>query len=491
MTAFTAIITSFLGLTLVQGPHPSAHSKVPVTQATGEWNVVLFLMDDLGWNDLSCLGSDYYETPRIDALAAEGMQFSDAYSNAPNCAPSRACLISGLYGPRHGVFTVGSPNRGNSKDRYLIPPSNRTVLDPQFTTIAEVLQGADYQTAIMGKWHLGGDPTTQGFDLDVCKGVKRGSIGAPRSFFRPFGNVAIGDGPEGEYLSDRLAQEAVSFLDSVDDKPFFLYLPHFAVHTPIQAPEATVARYRSKEPGERHFDPTYAAMIDHMDQAVGRVLDALERNGQAERTIVIFTSDNGGYGPITSMEPLRGSKGMLYEGGIRVPMFVRWPGVVEPGSSSDEPVIGLDLYPTILDALGIPRPEGLELDGESFVPILKGTASSLKRQALYWHFPAYLERYSTTIGPFRTTPASAIRLGDWKLIEFFEDRRLELYHLGTDLSESNDRSEEEPERVLELLRELHRWRLETNAPIPERLNPEFNPVQRFQSDQERAVRARP
>ena len=443
--------------------------------AGGRPNVVLFVIDDLGWRDLACMGSDFHETPRIDALASAGMTFTDAYANAPNCAPSRACLISGLYGPRHGVYTVGTSERGRARLRRLVPSPNTTELAARFVTIAEALEPAGYATAIMGKWHLGPDPTRQGFDVNVG-GSRAGS--PPGGYFAPYKNPAMEDGPDGEYLTDRLAEEAVRFINDREGEPFFLYLPHYAVHTPLQAPEEVAASYREKPPGALHDHPTYAAMIDRMDAAVGRVLDALDRRGLSGRTAVIFTSDNGGYAPATSMEPLRGSKGMLYEGGVRVPLIVRWPGVVEPGSTSEEPVIGLDLFPTILEIAGVPTPDGAEPDGRSLVPLLNRDADSLDREALYWHFPAYLQGNRDADGPWRTTPAGAIRMGDWKLLEFFEDGRIELYNLADDLGESDDLASERTEIAEDLHRRLRTWRASTGAPVPAEPNPEFDPEAR-------------
>jgi len=460
---------------------PSSASAVKAAELTDRWNIVLVSIDDLGWKDLGFMGSDFYETPRVDRLASEGMVFTDFYANAPNCAPSRACLMTGLSAPRHGIYTVASAERGPSRLRKLIPTTNTTTLDPRFVTIAEALQADGYTTGMFGKWHLGGDPKTQGFDVAE---TRRPRVGNRRTHFFP----PEDDRPleEGVYLSDHLAERAVDFIDEHQDEPFFLYLPHHAVHTPLEATEEVVAKYRSKEPGARHSHAVYAAMIDLMDQAVGRVLDALEARGLADRTVVIFLSDNGGYGPATSMHPLRGSKGMLYEGGIRVPLVVRWPGVVEPGSTSDEPVIGLDFYPTLLEIAEAPLPDGVEPDGLSLVPLLDGSAERLDRDALFWHFPAYLEGYQATHGPFRITPASAIRSRDWKLLEFFEDGRVELYNLARDIGETRNVIEEQPEVARQLLDRLHAWRDATDAPVPTEPNPDFDPEARLEAERQGA-----
>ncbi|MHC4331350.1 MAG: sulfatase, partial [Planctomycetota bacterium] len=363
-------------------------------------NIIFVLIDDMGWRDLGCCGSTYYETPNIDRLASQGMIFTDAYSCGPNCAPTRASLMSGQYTPRHGIVTVGNSDRGPAHLRKLIPIENKTVLDAKITTIAEALKPAGYVSASMGKWHLGNDPghgpVGQGFDLNVG-GYEAGH---PRSYFSPYKNPELMDGPEGEYLTDRLTDEALKFIEANRDKPFFLYLPHYAVHTPIRAKKDMITKYKAKQPSNGQGNPTYAAMIESTDQGVGRIMAKLDKLGLTDETIVIFSSDNGGVGgykelgikggEITSNTPLRGGKGMLYEGGIRVPLFVRWPGVVRPGSRCDAPVITIDFYPTLLEIVDTPRPAQQELDGRSIVPLLKG-AGSLKRQAIFWHFPAYLQ----------------------------------------------------------------------------------------------------
>eukprot|EP00913_Durusdinium_trenchii_P023415 g21993.t1 len=403
-------------------------------------NIVFLLIDDMGWKDVGFMGSRYYQTPNIDRLARQGMVFHSAYTCGPNCAPTRACLMSGQYSPRHGIYTVGSAERGHAQLRRLIPIRNQTVLDDNVVTIAESLKAAGYVTATMGKWHLGPDPTTQGFDVNVA-GNKSGS---PRGgYFSPYRNPQLKDGPKQEYLTDRLTDEAVKFLKSNREKPFFLYLPHYAVHTPIQGKPALIEKYRDRKPHNGQSNPTYAAMVDSVDQSVGRILDTLDELKLTENTIVIFSSDNGGYGPATSMTPLRGSKGMLYEGGVRVPTVVRWPEKVSAGSRCDVPVITVDFYPTLLELTGTALPKNQVLDGESLVPLLTQTGS-LKRDAIFWHFPAYLQAYRGINRPFRTRPAGAIRHGKYKLIEFFEDGRLELYDLENDISEQNNLAESQP-----------------------------------------------
>ena len=438
-------------------------------------NLVLILIDDLGWRDVGFGGSEYYETPNIDRLAAGGMVFTNAYANAPNCAPARASLLSGQYTPRHGVYTVGSPERGRPQDRKLIPTPNKTVLDPGVVTIAEALRLGGYVSASIGKWHLGDDPQAgpraQGFAVNIAGD----RLGRPASgYFSPYHLPNLKDGPPGEYLTDRLTDEALGFIKTNRDRTFFLYLSHFAVHTPIEAKQALISKYRTKKGSQGQEHPTYAAMVESTDQSVGRILGGLDQLGLARNTVVIFFSDNGGYGMVTSMVPLRGAKGMVYEGGIRVPMIVRWPGRVQPGSMCHTPVIGTDLYPTMLEMAGVPGPAGQVLDGESLIPLLS-EKGCLAREAIFWHFPGYLQSYDRSKGPFRATPCSVIRQGDWKLIEFFEDGRLELYNLKDDIGETRDLSAARPEDATRLHQRLVAWRKSVNAPVPTEKNPAYAP----------------
>jgi arylsulfatase A-like enzyme len=437
-------------------------------------NVLFIYVDDLGWRDLGVMGSTYYETPHIDGLAAQGMRFTDAYANAPNCAPSRASLLSGLYAPRHGIYTVGSAERGPPALRRLVPVENETTLSLEVVTLAEALQTAGYRTGHVGKWHLGGTghlPADQGFDWSVAGN----EAGSPASYFFPYRNErgaipGLEDGTEGEYLADRLTDEAIRFMEESRDEPFFLYLSHYSVHTPIRGKPGLVERYRAKAGSGGQDHPTYAAMVHSVDEGVGRLLATLDSLDIADNTVVFFHSDNGGYGPVTSMAPLRGSKGMLYEGGIREPLIVRWPGRVAPGTVTRTPVIGTDLYPTILEIGGGTPPAEQPLDGVSLVPLLEETGD-LAPRPLFWHFPAYLEADRSVDGPWRTTPASAMRMGRHKLLYFFEDRRWELYDLEADPSESVDLSIALPEEVSRLRGVLEAWWQDTGAFIPTVRNP--------------------
>lgn len=442
-------------------------------------NIVLIVADDFGWTDLSCFGSEYYETPHLDELATQGMTFTNAYANAPNCAPTRACLMSGLYSPRHGVYTVATAARGNTKHRKVIPVENKTVLAGRFITIAETLKANGYATCHVGKWHLGDGPKTspegQGFDVNIAGNTR----GGPRSYFSPYHNSNLENGPVGENLTDRMGEEASKFIreqiEKNKEQPFFLYLPFYAVHTPIQAKKDLVEKYEKKKPGKHHNNPKYAAMIETMDTAIGRVLKTMDQTNTADNTLVIFFSDNGGMGRVTRQHPLRGAKGMLYEGGIREPMIVRWPDKVKAGTTCDVPVIGIDFFPTFVDVAGASISVPDQLDGLSLLPLFEG-GKALDRMALHWHFPAYLEgkNYDGARDKvFRTTPCAAVRKGDWKLIEYFEDNTFELYNLAEDIGERRNLAEKHPQKVHELHELMRRWRANTNAFVPTELNPEF------------------
>ena len=463
-------------------------------------NIVFILIDDMGWRDVGFMGSTYYETPAIDQLAAQGVVFTSAYANAPNCAPTRASLMSGQYTPRHGIYTVAPSARGDTRDRKLLVEETETRLDLEVVTIAEALKTAGYATASVGKWHLGGRgylPTDQGFDVNIAGNAR----GSPPSYFWPYerennlGAIVqipgLGEGgKEGEYLTDRLTDEALAWMEQHAETPFFLYMTHYAVHTPIQAKPQLVQKYHGKAVSNGQQDSDYAAMIESVDDSVSRIVDKLDEIGVADNTVVFFFSDNGGVGTITSMAPLRGMKGMLYDGGVREPMIVRWPGHTEPGSSVDTPVISVDFYPTILEMAGVDHSARI-VDGLSIVPLLSAGVSArgepepsgraaeltaLAERPLFWHFPAYLEGNRNTDGPWRTTPVGAVRQGDYKLIEFFEDGSLELYDLGTDIGETNDLAEQMPGKVRELHNLIIGWRDAVGAYVPTVLNPAYDPT---------------
>ncbi len=329
----------------------------------------------------------------------------------------------------------------------------------------------------MGKWHLGTDPTTQGFHVNVA-GKQWGSPSGG-GYHSPYDFPNLKQDQPGEYLTDRLTDEAVRFIEENQERPFFLYLTHYAVHTPIQAKQDITVKYQAKTPGVHHRNVKYAAMIESVDQSVERVLRCLEERSLAEDTVIVFSSDNGGYVGATSNDPLRGAKGMLYEGGVRVPLIIRWPGVTVAGSRCAEPVIGIDLYPTFVEVTGSQLPGDVQPDGLSLVSLLRDSTLTLPRASIFWHFPAYLQgRGDPGGGPFRTTPAGAIRQGDWKLIEWFETGRRELYNLRDDIGESNDLAARHPEKLDELSLAMRKWRLDVNAPVPTEKNPQYDPNRR-------------
>lgn len=442
-------------------------------------NIVFIMADDLGWTDLGVMGSDYYETPNIDRLAAEGLLFDNAYAAAANSAPSRACLMTGLYTPRHGVFTVSPSERGNRSLRRWIPVENTEDVRADFVTMAEAMKELGYTCGHIGKWHLGDDadgtgPLSQGFSLNVAGN----RAGAPYSYFYPYCNVkhtlchlGLDEGVKGEYLTDRLTDEALKFIRAHQKEPFFLYLSHHAVHVPLKAPEEVVRKYEQKPRGTRHTNPIYAAMIEKLDESVGRVCQELDELGIAQHTLVVFYSDNGGSEPVTDNAPLRGGKGTPYEGGTRVPLILRWPGKIEAGSRTSVPVTGVDFYPTFV-RLAHGEPSG-ELDGEDLFGLLRHPD---RQRKLFWHFPAYLESYENPSGEFRATPYSSIREGDWKLIYFYETATAELYNLRNDSGETMDISRQEEGKTKELHHQLMEWLEATHAPVPTLLNPYYQGV---------------
>ena len=452
-------------------------------------NIVFVLIDDLGWFDVGFNGSKYYETPNIDKICSDGMRFTSAYANAANCAPTRACFLTGMYTPRHGIYTVGNADRGKAKDRRLIPTKNTITLERKFVTIAEALKPAGYTSASMGKWHMGDDPEFgpigQGFDVNIGGG-RWGT--PPKGHFEPFGTPNLEKAPKGEYLTDRISDEAVKFIEANKVGPFFLYLTHYAVHSPVQAKKDITAKYASKTPSNGQKNPKYAAMIESVDQGIGKILKKLNDLGIADDTAIIFFSDNGGVHPTTSHGPLRGSKGAYYEGGIREPMAVKWPGVVKPGTVCDEPVIGIDFYPTLLEMAGAKTPKATKLDGVSITSLLKG-GTSLSRDAIYWHMPGYLQGRipDSRDQAFRTRPVSVIRSGKWKLMMFHEEWSLdggrekidtnnavELYDLKNDIGEKNNLANINKSKRDELLDKLLAWIKKTNAPIPAKANKEYS-----------------
>ncbi len=451
-----------LGLAAVAGVSRGADTRPP--------NILFVLADDLGYTDLSSYGSEYYETPHIDRLAAEGVRLLN-HHHCQNCAPTRAALMSGQYAPRTGVYTVGSIDRFDTSQRPLQPVDNVTQLPLGRATVADQLRAAGYTTALFGKWHLGQNPKyhpkQRGFDEAIV-------VSAHHFDFKAYPPTEY---PEGQYLADFLTDRAVDFIQRNQDQPFFLYLPHFGVHSPYDAKPEWIERFRDKPPVGGHRHPVYAAMIASVDESVGRLLQTLDDLQLADNTIVIFASDNGGVGgyqreginlaraDITDNAPLRSGKGSLYEGGTRVPLIVRWPQRIAAGSVVDVPTIHVDVYPTLLAAADAPLPADQPLDGENLLPIWQDPGQSLQRTAIYQHFPGYLGAAGNA---WRTTPVSLIHEGDWKLMEFFEDGRLELYNLREDIGETRNRVSDQPEKAAALHARLVQWREQIGAPLPTR-----------------------
>lgn len=441
----------------------------PGQAAAAPLNVVLILADDLGWTDLACFGSDLYETPNLDRLAREGMRFTQNYSACTVCSPTRAALLTGKY-PARLHITDWIPGMMPANPKLLVPDWTK-YLPLEEKTLGDAFKAAGYATASIGKWHLGGPdywPEHHGFDLNVA-GTE---AAAPPSYIAPWNIATLSEGKPGEYITHRLGEEAVKFIEGAKDRPFFLYLPHFAVHITqkgeVQGPPELVAKYQRKlRDGLTHTNAAYGAMVETMDATVGRIRAKLEELKLAERTLIIFTSDNGGRIPTTSNKPLRYGKASAYEGGVRVPLIVHWPGVTRAGSESDAPVITMDLHATLLEACGLPAAQ--KTDGVSLVPLLRG-GGGLKREAIYWHYPHH-QWYQ--LGG--TMPYGAIRAGDYKLIEFYNDMRVELYNVREDIGEQHDLAAAMPEKAQALRAKLHAWREEVGAQMP-RPNPNYNPA---------------
>jgi arylsulfatase A-like enzyme len=491
--------TLILLTALLLAPLAALHAAEP--KPPNKPNVIVILSDDLGWADLGCYGSTFHESPNLDKLATQGMRFTQAYSSSPYCSPSRAATMTGRH-PARLKITDYIPSNG--KSGKFLPAEMRMELPLEETTIAEVLRHAGYATWHVGKWHLGDVgfyPQDQGFQVNIAGHA----CGLPPSYFWPYGNPndeavpqpkgknyhsrgvpgVVTGGKEGEHLCDRLTSEAIKLIEQrKPEQPFFLYLPFYDVHTPIMAQPELIAKYRAKAaklglPAEKavstyeegsiahgtdrlrklpelQANPTYAAMIETMDTNVGRLMAKLAELGIADKTLIIFTSDNGGHS-VTSNRPLRGGKGWLYEGGVREPWIVKWPGVTKPGSTCDVPIINTDILPTVLEVAGLPQRPELHKEGVSFADLLKGETKPL-HDALFWHFPHY--------GNHGSGPCSSVRVGDWKLIEWLEDDSAELFNLATDLPEKNDVAAQHPKIVQQLRERLHAWRKETGANMP-------------------------
>ena len=447
-------------------------------------NVVVFLVDDLGQRDLGCYGSTFYETPHVDGLARDGVRFTDAYAACPVCSPTRASLMTGQWPQRVGITDyIGAPLTPQAwkRNTRLLPAPYTDRLSLDAPTLAKAMKGAGYATFFAGKWHLGPEgwwPENQGFDVNKG-GIDRGGPYGGKRYFSPYGNPRLTDGPPGEHLPDRLATETAKFIEAHRDQPFFAYLSFYSVHTPLMAREDLQMKYEEKRRRlgleakwgredtrdvrlvQEHA--VYGAMVEAMDAAVGKVLVRLDELGLRDNTLVVFTSDNGGLstseGWPTSNLPLRGGKGWMYEGGIREPFLIRWPAVVkvgarvEPGNVNKTPVSSPDLFPTLLEVAGVQPQPDQTLDGLSLIPLLKG--DTLPERPLFWHYPHY--------GNQGGAPGAAVRRGDWKLIEWYEDNRVELFHLANDIGEQTDLASSEKDRVESLRAELHTWQEQVGA----------------------------
>ena len=479
----TRLLTSILTLVLCA----AAHAAKP--------NIIFIMADDLGWTDTAAYGSKYYETPHIDRLAAQGTKLL-SHHHCQNCTPTRAALMSGQYGARTGVYTVGGIGRFDWATRPLRPVENVTELPLDRDIIAKQLKAGGYATGMFGKWHIGENgehyPGKRGFDEAITSaGVHFNFKTNPKT-----------DYPEGTYLADYLTDRAVDFITRHKDEPFFLYLPHFGVHSPHQAKADLIAKFKPKPGVGGHNSAIYAAMIASVDESVGRVMKTLDDLKLAENTVLIFTSDNGGVGGydrpnglirdpgmegkakkkkggdedgggITDNTPLRSGKGSLYEGGTREPFIVRWPGVTKPGTTCEVPTAHVDVFPTMLEISGAPKPRQV-LDGESLAKLFRDPSAKLQRDAIFQHFPGYL---GSGPGLWRTTPVSLIHAGDWKLLEFLEDGKLELYNLRNDIGETKNLATEMPDKAKELHARLVAWRAEVKAPMPTPNTPGAKPAE--------------
>ncbi len=450
-------------------------------QAAEKPNIVFILADDLGWQDAGFAGAEFFETPHIDRLAAQGMTFTAAYSGGPNCSPTRACLMSGTYTPRHQIYTPGGKSKGNPQYMRLLVPAReredkqlermadeqfpiKNALSPEFVCIPEILSAAGYTTARLGKWHLG--PDTQGFDLSSSDGKDDGTG-------RFYGDVDV---------AEQLTTRALQFLEENQDGPFFLYLSHWDVHTPHRAREIVVDKYRQKlkqipPASRRNFNPVYAGMIEAVDTSLGRVVAKIDELGLGRETLIVFTSDNGGLPRVSQLDPLRGQKGSLFEAGTRVPACIRWSGSIQPGSTCETPITSVDFLPTFASLAQAKLPATQPVDGTDLSPLFFG--KEIPERTIFWHYPLYLQGRGLIIDladgktySWRGFPSTSARHGKWKMIHFFETNHFALYDLENDPAESQDVSQQHAEVAQRMRQKIQEWQRQTNAPIPDMLNPQ-------------------
>jgi len=445
---------------------PAARADKSLDNVQGKPNIIFILTDDLGWMDIGCYGNEFVDTPNIDKLASQGMRFTDFYAAGAVCSPTRASIQSGQNQARFGM-TDFVPGHWRPFEKLIVPDTTPN-LPLEIHTVAETLRDAGYATAYFGKWHLGdaSPPQKQGYQHVIQTGGHR--VNKRLAENHPHLNAKAG-----EYLTKFHGRAASHFIEQNKDKPFFAFISPFAVHIPLDADQDKVEKYRQKSrPNDRVFHPVYAAMVEHVDDMVGYLMAELDRMGLTKDTMLVFTSDNGGLRQIyvevgdivTTNAPLRDEKGSIYEGGIRVPLIVRWPAVVPAGTVCDEPTISHDFYPTFAASASADMPEGQAVDGANLLPVLRDPSASLDRDAIYWHYPHY----------HHSRPATAIRKGDWKLIDFYADPP-ELYNLAEDISESNNLAERHPDRVRAMMKRLDAWRDNVGAALPKK-NPKYDPA---------------
>lgn len=449
-----------------------ATMAVPILTQAANPNVVFIVIDDMGWKDLQIYGSDFHKTPAIDQLAADGVLFTDAYATCTVSSPTRASLMTGKYPAK--LHLTDWIEGWKMPDAKLTVPDWTMYLPVEETTMADLFKRAGYKTVHIGKWHLGEDPQYwpehQGFDINIGGWAKgspfRNKQEGFNGYFTPYGNPRLEDGPEGEYLTERLATEASDFINSSTSQPFFLNLWLYNVHTPLQAKQDKIDHYTELiDESKLQKNPIYAAMVEHVDNAVEKVVNTLKEKGLYDNTIIILTSDNGGLigrgeNKITNNAPLRSGKGDMYEGGVRVPLIIKNPHQQNKGLVNHHPVISIDFLPTLVDILQLPatRKERKDFDGISLKSLLSGKTKNLKRNAIFWHYPHYHIEGAT--------PYSAVRHGDWKLINTFEEDKYELYNLKEDIGETTDVASQYPKITKKLTKELDKWRKDVNAQMP-------------------------
>ncbi|UDQ96725.1 sulfatase [Lentisphaerota bacterium WC36G] len=459
----------------------SSLSSIAVAQ--NKPSIILINVDDLGYKDVGFNGSKYYSTPNIDKLVSQGVIFNNGYAGAANCAPSRACLLTGLNTPKHKIFTVNSSSRGKAKNRKIIPVKNNTILSEKFPTMASIFRDAGYKTINIGKFHVGENPLNYGFDCNIAGN----HAGHPSSYFSPYKNKNLKDGKKGEHLPYRLTSEAINFIEKSKQQPYFLYLPYYSVHTPLQGKKELIEKYRKIGKIKSEKQLSYAAMIESLDDNIGRLTNYLQQQNLLDKTIIVFTGDNGSVYSFSPQKPLRAGKGTYYEGGIRVPFAIRWPqGKIPANCRLNERVSQLDLLPTLARLANV-KLENNKFDGIDVSSYIfnKKNNKEISERAIFFHFPIYLQctgkalngisKHMQSRDPlFRTRPGSVIIYNNYKLIKYYEDKNdYELFDLKNDISEQHNLANQKIELKKQLIIKLEEWLKENNAPIPTRKNPKY------------------